>query len=108
MTTQPAVSRPARRLSIFLEHRDRVHQRPVLLEVLRRARRAKLSGATVVRAEVGYGASGRLHRPHALSEDSPHAVVIVEAPERIEAFLAAVSDLLTDVVVVDEVEIVAT
>jgi PII-like signaling protein len=75
--------------------------------LLKRARRAKLAGATVFEGHEGYGASGHIHRSHVLSDDSPISVVFVDLPDRIEAFLNDVSDLLVDVLVtVDDIDVV--
>jgi hypothetical protein len=75
--------------------------------LLKRARRAKLAGATVFEAHEGYGASGHIHRSHLLSDDSPITVVLVDRPDRIDAFLDNVSDILVDVLVtVEDIDII--
>jgi hypothetical protein len=80
-----------------------------MVELLKRAKRAELAGATVYEAEEGYAESGRVHRAHLMSDDRPVAVVIVDRSEKVEAFLDEVADLLDDVVVmVDDIEIVET
>lgn len=102
-------TRPGKRLTVFVGRRDRVGHRPVLFEILKRVRHAELAGVTVLRGQVGFGAGGRLHHTHLLSEDSTQAIVVVDAPERIDAFVAEVGALIGDVlVVVDDVEIVET
>lgn len=111
--TEPFTSRhaahQAKRLSLFVEHRDRVNRRPVLFEVLKRVRRSKLAGVTVFQGHLGYGRSGRLHHTHLLVEDSPLSIVIVDLPELIDDFLNQIDDLLGDVfVVVDDVEVIET
>ena len=99
--------RPAKRLTIFLELRDRAHHRSVMIELLKRSRRAKLAGLTVFGASVGYGLSGHLHQTQLLMENAPRSLVIVDGPERIDAFLVEIEDLIGDVlVVVDDVDVV--
>jgi PII-like signaling protein len=78
-----------------------------MLELLKRARRAKLSGATVFEAYEGYGASGHIHRTHLASVDRPVSVVIIDWPDRVDAFLREVAELLQDVLVtVEDIDIV--
>jgi PII-like signaling protein len=80
-----------------------------MVEPLRRAKHAKMAGATVYEAHEGYAESGRIHRVHLMLDDRPVAVVIVDQPEKVDAFLDEVADLLDDVVVVvDDIEIVGT
>jgi uncharacterized protein len=107
MSEGGVVGRPGKRLTILLGARDHVGGHGLVSELLERARRAGVAGATVFRAHEGFGSSGRLHRTHVLSEDAPMAVVIVDRPERIDAYLADIYDLVTDALVtVDDVEIV--
>jgi uncharacterized protein len=100
---------PAKRVTLFVEYSDRSGGRPILFDILRRVRRAKLAGVTVFQGHVGYGLSGHLHHTHLLVEDSPLAIVIVDSPERIDGFVADVDDLLDEVfVVIDDVEVLET
>jgi PII-like signaling protein len=57
----------------------------------------------------GYGASSRIHtsRLLSLSEDLPVAVVIVDAKERIDAYLPELDELITEgLVIVDPVDVI--
>ena len=45
----------------------------------------------------GYGTSGKLHRTHLFAEDAPLKLVIVDTPERIDAFIESVHELLEGV-----------
>ena len=80
---------PAMRLTIFVGETDQWHHRPVYTEIVHRAHAAGLAGASVLRGVEGYGASSHIHttRILSLSDDLPVAIVIVDAAERIEAFL---------------------
>lgn len=103
----PWPARPAKRLTVYTGVRHRVHHRPLAVELMRRARHAGMAGATVFQAQSGYGHSGRMHRVHLVVEDAPETVVVVDRPERIDAFVEEVADLLDGMlVVVDDVEIV--
>lgn len=106
MTRSRFKGTPAARLTLLMSVRDHVRRANLEVELVRRARRAKLAGVTVFEGDEGFGASGHLYRGHLLANDRPLAVVIVERPERIEHFLDEVADLLDGVVsIVEEVEV---
>jgi uncharacterized protein len=100
---------PALRLTIFVGEADRWHHRPLYTEIVHRAHAAGLAGASVLRGIEGYGASSRIHtnRLLSLSEDLPIVVVIVDAEERVRAFLPQLDELVTEgLVMVDPVEVI--
>jgi uncharacterized protein len=88
---------PALRLTIFVGEADRWHHRPLYTEIVHRAHAAGLAGASVLRGIEGYGASSRIHtnRLLSLSEDLPIVVVIVDAEDRVRAFLPQLDELVT-------------
>jgi PII-like signaling protein len=99
---------PAQRLTVIIGEDDVWHHRPVYSEIVHRAHRAGLAGASVFRGLEGYGASGRVHtsRLLSLSEDLPVAVIIVDTAERIGEFLPQLDELVTEgVVVLDDVHV---
>lgn len=113
MTLQPFVERhpahPGKRLTIFVNHRDRIGHKSILFEILKWVRKAGLAGVTVFQGHRSYGSDGRLHHTHLLSEASTQAIVIIDVPERIDAFLEDIGTLVSDVfIAIDEVEIVDT
>jgi uncharacterized protein len=100
---------PALRLTIFVGEDDVWHHKPLYAEIVHRAHKAGLAGATVIRGLEGFGASSRIHAPHAfrLSEDLPLLIVIVDAEERVREFLPRLDDLdISGLVFLDEVEVV--
>jgi len=98
--------RPAKRLTLFMSVHDHVRHNSLEMELLKRARKTKLAGATVFEGDEGFGASGYVHREHLFADDRPLAVVFIDEPEKIDAFLDQVGSLLRDVVVtVDEIEL---
>jgi PII-like signaling protein len=100
---------PAKRLTIFIGESDHYRHHSLCTEIVDRARRAGLAGCSVFRGAEGFGATGHLHtaRLLSLSEDLPLAIVIVDAPERIDAFLPQLDELVTGgLVILDDVEVI--
>jgi PII-like signaling protein len=99
---------PARRLTVYLGEDDTWHGRPLYAEVVHRAHAAGLAGASVFRGTEGFGISSRIHtsRLLSLSEDLPVVVVIIDAADRIEAFLPTLDSLVTEgLVVLEDVQV---
>ncbi len=106
MTT---IDGPALRLTIFIGESDRWHHKPLYTEIVHRAHAAGLAGASVLRGIEGYGASSRIHtnRLLSLSEDLPIVVIIVDAQQKVRAFLPQLDELVTEgLVMVDPVEVI--
>jgi PII-like signaling protein len=99
----------ARRLTIFVGDSDQWHHRPIYAEIVHRAHAAGLAGASVFRGIEGFGASNHVHttRLLSLSDDLPLAIVIVDAAERIDAFLPQLDELVEEgLVIIDDVSVV--
>jgi PII-like signaling protein len=99
-----------RRLTVYLGEDDTWNHKPLYTEIVHRAHRAGLAGASAVRGIEGFGASSpRVHtsRLLSLSEDLPVVVIIVDTAERIDAFLPQVEEVLADgLAVLDDVDVV--
>jgi PII-like signaling protein len=99
----------ALRLTVLLGEDDRWHHKPVSTEIVHRAQRAGLAGASVFHGVEGFGSSSLIHtsRLLSLSEDLPVAVVIVDTEERIRAFLPELDEVLgAGLAVLDACEVV--
>ncbi len=97
-------------LRVFIGESDHWHGKPLFEAIVRKAREAGMAGATVLRGLEGFGADSRMHtaRVLRLSQDLPIVVEIVDKPERIDAFLPALDEMVTEgMVTVEDVHIVA-
>jgi PII-like signaling protein len=97
------------RLTIYIGESDRHGHTPLATEIVQRAHAAGLAGASVFRGVEGYGASNHIHttRILSLSDDLPMAIVIVDRPDAIAAFLPELDQLITEgLVVLEDVEVV--
>jgi PII-like signaling protein len=76
-------------LRIFFGENDKWQGQPLYEAIVMRARELHLAGATVLRGPMGFGHSSRIHTAKILrlSEDLPLIVEIVDAEDRINAFL---------------------
>lgn len=83
-------------LRVFLGESDRFEGRPLHEALVLKARELGLAGATVLRASLGYGAASRLHSAKILrlSADLPLVLEIVDAEEKIQAFLPTLEAML--------------
>src|ERR1700732_3133648 len=100
---------PAVRLTIFIGEDDCWHHKPLYTEIVHRAHQAGLPGGSVLRGIEGYGASSRIHTSHilSLSDDMPLAVIMVDAEDKIRAFLPHLDELVTEgLVIIDPVEVI--
>lgn len=87
-------------LRIFMGEADREpgRDRPLYEAIVRRAREAHLAGATVLKGPLGFGKNSRVHSAKLLelSTDLPIVIEIVDAEEKINAFLPIVDELVTE------------
>ena len=99
-----------RLLRIFVGESNRWHGEPLYEAIVGRAREEGLAGATVVRGAQGFGAHSRIHTTKILrlSQDLPVVVEIVDRPDRIEAFLPILDEMVEEgMITVETVQIIA-
>ena len=84
-------------LRIFIGEDDKDGGRPLYESIVLKAREMHLAGATVLRGPMGFGHSSRLHTAKILrlSGDLPLVIEIVDAEDRIEAFLPVLDAIMT-------------
>ncbi|WP_279165227.1 DUF190 domain-containing protein [Thermus scotoductus] len=88
----------AKLLRIFVGESDRHGGRPLYEAIVLEARRRGLSGATVLKGFMGFGAHSRIHTAKIpqLSEDLPVVVEIVDTEEKIQAFLPVLDGMVRE------------
>lgn len=99
----------ALRLTVFVGEMDQWHHKPLYTEIVHRAHKAGLAGASVFRGIEGFGASSLVHtqRLLSMSEDLPVAIVIVDSHERIHDFIPQLDELVTEgLVILDDCEVI--
>lgn len=98
------------RLSIYLGNADTHEHKTLSGEILHRAHRAGLTGATTLQGIEGYGHSSAIHTTPRwrLTDRSPITVHIIDTPEKVRAFLPQLENLAEHCLIVcDEVDVLA-
>jgi PII-like signaling protein len=90
------VPRDAVLLRIFIGEADKSGGKPLYEALVMKARELHLAGATVLRGPMGFGPSSRIHTAKILrlSEDLPFVIEIVDAEEKINAFLPVLDQMM--------------
>jgi len=84
-------------LRIFFGEADKYRALPLHEAIVLKAREMHLAGATVLRGQVGFGHSTRIHATKILrlSQDLPIIVEIVDSREKIDTFLPVLDRMMT-------------
>ncbi len=85
----------AKLLRIFIGENDKLGQQPLYEAIVFEARKQGLSGATVSRGIMGFGANSRIHtaKLFEISSDLPLVIEIVDTEEKIREFTVTVEHL---------------
>lgn len=97
-------------LRIFIGESDKLDGKPLSDAIVAEARRRGMAGATAMRGFLGFGANSRIHTSKVLrlSEDLPVVVEIVDAEDKIEAFLPELDTMIGEgLVTVEKVRVIA-
>jgi PII-like signaling protein len=83
-------------LRIHLAEGDKSHGHSAYEVIVKKAREAGLAGATVLRGPLGFGHSLRVHTAKILqlSENLPMVIEIIDQPDKVEAFIPVVNEVL--------------
>jgi len=98
---------PARLLRVFLGEADQWNGEPLYQAIVKRLRMMDVSGATVYRGILGYGAKGHTHKKSLfhISRDMPIMISVVESAAKVEEARAVIEEMLGDgLIVVSDVE----
>lgn len=86
-------------MRVFLGEMDRKDNEQLYKVIVLKAKEAKMAGATVSRAAMGFGADSTFSNSKfpKLSDDLPMIIEIVDTEQNINKFLPVVEQLLDDV-----------
>jgi uncharacterized protein len=107
MTMQ--IPRDAVLLRIFFGENNKFHRLPLHEAIVLKAREMHVGGATVLRGHVGFGHSSRIHTTKILrlSQDLPVVVEIVDAQEKIDAFLPLLDGMMSSgLITMEKVQVI--
>ena len=85
----------AKLLRIFIGENDRVGHQPLYETIVFEAKKQGLSGATVTRGIMGFGANSKVHtaKLFEISSDLPLIIEIVDTEEKIKEFTKTIEQL---------------
>ena len=83
-------------LRLYVGEREHYENKPLYEALVLKARESRLAGATVLRSPMGFGPSSLLHTANILrlSDDLPMIVEIIDAKEKMDAFLEDVKPMM--------------
>jgi len=99
----------AKLMRIFMGEADRWNSEPLYDAIVKRLRMLDISGATVYRGILGYGAKGHTRKQNLLhtNRDLPVMIAVVETEEKLIPAAEAVEEMIQDgLIVVSDVDIV--
>ena len=99
----------AKMMRVYLGEADRWRGQPLYEAIVHRLRMMDISGATVHRGVLGYGAKGHTHKQSFLhlSRDLPIMIAVIETEEKLKAAAEALETMIEDgLIVVSDVEVI--
>lgn len=99
----------ARLMRIYMGESDKWQGEPLHGAVLNRLRLMDISGATVYRGILGYGAKGHTHKSHRLhmSHDYPIMISVVDTEDKLHGALDALESMMQDgIIVLSDVDVI--
>jgi PII-like signaling protein len=100
----------AKLVRIFLGESDRWKGQPLYIAIVEAMRAAGLAGTTVFKGIIGYGAHSVVHSARIvdLSSDLPIVIELVDAEEKVEAFLPTLDSMVSEgLVTIETVRVIA-
>ncbi len=102
-------STTATKLTVYIGDSDRHGRKPLHLAIIELLHAEGISGATVLHGIEGYGSHKLIHTARILdlSGDLPEVIVAVDRPEKIEAVLPKLDEMIGEgLVTTEEVRVV--
>jgi len=103
----------AKLLRIFVGESDKAGHRPLYEAIVFEAKKHGLSGATVTRGIMGFGANSKVHtaKLFEISSDLPLIIEIIDAEEKISDFIKIVEELFEQaksggLITIDKTEVI--
>jgi PII-like signaling protein len=99
----------AKLMRIYMGESDRWNDEPLHDAIVKRLRMMEVSGATVYRGILGYGAKGHTHKESFLhiSRDLPVMIALVDTEEKIREAMEVVESMMEDgLIVTSDVDII--
>jgi len=103
----------AKLLRIFVGESDKLGQQPLYEAIVFEAKKQALSGATVTRGVMGFGANSKVHtaKLFEISSDLPLIIEIIDAEEKISDFIKIVEELFEQaksggLITIDKTEVI--
>jgi PII-like signaling protein len=96
-------------MRIFLGEADQWNGEPLYEAIVKQLRMMEISGATVYRGVLGYGAKGQTHKQRFLhiSQDLPVVITVVDTAEKVQQALDKVESMMTDgLIVTSDVDLI--
>ena len=100
---------PAKLLRVFIGEADRWHGQPLYEAIVQKLRMIDISGATVYRGILGYGAKGHQHKKSFfhVSKDLPIIISAIDSAGKIAAAAEAVEAMVEDgLIVISDADVV--
>ena len=97
-------STAATKLTVYIGDSDRHGRKPLHLAIIELLHAEGISGATVLHGIEGYGSHKQIHTARILdlSSDLPEVIVAVDRPEKIEAVLPKLDEIIEEGLVTTE------
>jgi uncharacterized protein len=97
-------STAATKLTVYIGDSDRHGRKPLHLAIIELLHAEGISGATVLHGIEGYGSHRQIHTARILdlSGDLPEVIVAVDRPEKIEAVLPKLDEIIEEGLVTTE------
>jgi PII-like signaling protein len=96
-------------LRVFVDENDELDGKPLAQEIVKLARSHGMSGATVLRGVMGYGANSLIHAVRqGIADDMPLVIEIVENEAKVKSFIPVLDKIVKEgLITLEKVNIIA-